>query len=210
MGIQVAKVVGPKKEKLAQSEQELAVVMGALQGKQDSLQVIMDKVAKLAAELEAKQNRKKQLEHEVQGCVVKLDRAQQLLSGLGGEKTRWRASSEQLQSQIDRSIGDVLLGAAALAYIGAFTSTYRQCAIAAWLEAAHKLQVRCSPTFALASVLGDPLQFKQWYIWGLPKDSFSTDNGVLINKSRRWPLCIDPQVCYAASHMQYPVRGQVC
>jgi dynein heavy chain len=34
---------------------------------------------------------------------------------------------------------------------------------------------------------------RDWHIAGLPVDSFSTDNGIIVDKSRRWPLMIDPQ-----------------
>ena len=30
-------------------------------------------------------------------------------------------------------------------------------------------------------------------ILGLPKDITSIENGIMINKTRRWPLMIDPQ-----------------
>ena len=42
-------------------------------------------------------------------------------------------------------------------------------------------------------VLGNPVQLRQWNIDGLPSDTFSLENGIIIFKSRRWPLCIDPQ-----------------
>jgi dynein heavy chain len=38
------------------------------------------------------------------------------------------------------------------------------------------------------------LQVRQWNLWGLPKDDFSTDNAIAVDQGRRWPLCIDPQV----------------
>ncbi|KAA0158934.1 hypothetical protein FNF31_05104 [Cafeteria roenbergensis] len=47
--------------------------------------------------------------------------------------------------------------------------------------------------FSLSSVLGNPINIQQWHIDGLPTDSFSTDNGVIVAESRRWPLMIDPQ-----------------
>ena len=28
---------------------------------------------------------------------------------------------------------------------------------------------------------------------GLPVDTFSTDNGIIVDNTSRWPLCIDPQ-----------------
>ena len=40
--------------------------------------------------------------------------------------------------------------------------------------------------------LGDSVKIQSWNISGLPKDDTSTENGIIIDKSRRWPLMIDP------------------
>lgn len=41
--------------------------------------------------------------------------------------------------------------------------------------------------------LGVPVVIQNWNIAGLPKDDTSTENGVIIDKTKRWPLMIDPQ-----------------
>ncbi|KAJ8253116.1 hypothetical protein GJAV_G00209300 [Gymnothorax javanicus] len=41
--------------------------------------------------------------------------------------------------------------------------------------------------------LGEPVKIRSWTIAGLPSDSFSIDNGIIISNARRWPLMIDPQ-----------------
>ena len=46
----------------------------------------------------------------------------------------------------------------------------------------------------MAAVLGEPVQIREWVIQGLPNDSFSIDNAIIVSKARRWPLLIDPQV----------------
>ena len=43
------------------------------------------------------------------------------------------------------------------------------------------------------TVLGEPVKIRDWTIDGLPNDSFSIDNGIMMSKARRWPLLIDPQ-----------------
>jgi dynein heavy chain len=42
--------------------------------------------------------------------------------------------------------------------------------------------------------LGDPLEISDWINFGLPKDSFSIDNAVLVKKSSKNPVLIDPQL----------------
>lgn len=53
--------------------------------------------------------------------------------------------------------------------------------------------IPCSREFSLSATLGEPVQIRAWNIAGLPTDSFSVDNGVVVSNARRWPLMIDPQ-----------------
>lgn len=190
----VALVIEPKRKALKEAEAQLAVVMAALKEKQDALKEVMDKLDALAADLQSKKDKKEQLEHDVTMCGVKLDRAQKLMSGLGGEKTRWTSAAETLAEQYDQLVGDVLLAAAHIAYLGAFPAAYRKTSCTAWIEAARQNSIKCSEKYSLASVLGNPVLIRQWNIWGLPNDDFSTENGIAMDLGSRWPLCIDPQV----------------
>ncbi len=58
--------------------------------------------------------------------------------------------------------------------------------------------------FDFALFLADPKAVRDWNIQGLPSDSFSTENGVMVTRGRRWPLMIDPQVRAraVASHLR--------
>jgi dynein heavy chain len=46
---------------------------------------------------------------------------------------------------------------------------------------------------SLVHFLGKPVSIQQWTMVGLPKDENSIENGIIIEKGRRWPLMIDPQ-----------------
>lgn len=48
---------------------------------------------------------------QVADCQVKLQRADKLIGGLGGERTRWAATVQQLQSDLHNVVGDVVLAA---------------------------------------------------------------------------------------------------
>ncbi len=46
---------------------------------------------------------------QVELCIVKLDRAEQLINGLGGEKDRWTEAAHALRTQFHGLTGDVLV-----------------------------------------------------------------------------------------------------
>ena len=50
----------------------------------------------------------------------------QLLGGLGGEKDRWSNAAKELGERYVNLTGDVLVSAGLVAYLGAFTSAFRQ------------------------------------------------------------------------------------
>ena len=37
------------------------------------------------------------------------------------------------------------------------------------------------------------VKIRSWNIAGLPSDSFSIDNGIIVSNANRWPLLVDPQ-----------------
>ncbi|XP_036417740.1 dynein heavy chain 7, axonemal [Colossoma macropomum] len=189
----VAKVVAPKKEKLAQAEGELKVAMESLQKKQAALKEVQEKLAKLQETLEANKNKKADLENQVELCSKKLERAEQLIGGLGGEKTRWSETALHLGELYNNLTGDILISAAIVAYLGAFTSSYRQIATDEWIGLCKAREIPCSKNVSLMHTLGEPVKIRSWTIAGLPSDSFSIDNGIIISNARRWPLMIDPQ-----------------
>jgi dynein heavy chain len=74
----------------------------------------------------------------------------------------------------------VLLGSGVVAYLGAFTLQLREQQIASWIDHLSSLQIICSKNFTLSTVLGEAVEIRQWNIYGLPSDSFSVDNGIII------------------------------
>lgn len=99
----------------------------------------------------AEQNRQqKMLDDEVMDCSNKLKRAEMLISGLGGEKTRWlqiaktlRGTYNSLTGNVKNKhflpfslficshipllflLGDILIAAGIIAYLGPFTAAFR-------------------------------------------------------------------------------------
>lgn len=90
-------------------------------------------------------------------------------------------------------IGDVLVGAACMSYQGPFPSDFRDELINIWLDRCFELKIPASKTFSLINVFADPYEIRMWNSFGLPRDNISTENAILVTKSQRWPLMIDPQ-----------------
>ncbi|KAJ7552701.1 hypothetical protein O6H91_06G065600 [Diphasiastrum complanatum] len=189
----VAKVVAPKKKKLKEAEEKYQQVMDGLRAKQAELKVILEKLGTLEAELDANMLKKETLQHEVKMCTVKLERAEQLIGGLGGEKTRWICAAKDLGNEYINLMGDVLIAAGIIAYLGAFTASYRQEIVEKWSKLVRDENIPRSPSFSFKGILGNPVSIRDWMIAGLPNDSFSIENGIIVANSRRWPLMIDPQ-----------------
>ena len=118
----MAKVVAPKKEKLAAAEAEYSELMVGLNQKKAELAAVEANLAALNAKLKEMQDRKQQLEFDVDLCSKKLDRATKLIGGLGGEKIRWTEVAEKLGKDYVNLTGDVLLSAGFIAYLGGFKS----------------------------------------------------------------------------------------
>ncbi|XP_031217595.1 dynein heavy chain 12, axonemal [Mastomys coucha] len=189
----VAKVVAPKKARLAEAQKSLAETMELLNQKREELAQVEHHLENLQKTFQEKTEEKAALEDQVELCAKKLERASKLIGGLGGEKSRWSQAAKDLQITYENLTGDVLVSAGVIAYLGAFTSGFRQECTEDWSKLCKKKRFPCSEEFSLSKTLGDPVKIRAWNIAGLPTDAFSIDNGVIVNNSRRWPLMIDPQ-----------------
>jgi len=189
----VAKVVGPKKEMLAIAIKEYEEVMAALNITRAELQKVLDQLAELESTLSGLKAELDDLAYQVDLCQKKLGRAEQLMESLGGEKTRWTQNAIDLGEEYINLTGDVIVASGMIAYLGAFTPDFRERAVKNWASLSKAKNIPGSETITLAHCLGEPVKIRNWTICGLPNDNSSIENGVIIDKARRWPLCIDPQ-----------------
>jgi dynein heavy chain len=92
-------------------------------------------------------------------------------------------------------LGDCVICAGIIAYMGAFPITYREETVLEWKKLIAKLNIKSSGKFSLQNVLSDPLTIGIWTDQQqLPNDDFSIDNAIIMKNSSRWPLMIDPQI----------------
>ncbi|XP_024941329.1 dynein heavy chain 7, axonemal [Cephus cinctus] len=189
----VARVVNPKKKALAEAQALYNTAMAELNVKREQLRQIQAKLTVLEEVLRARKADYQAMTDKVADCEQKLKRAEELIGGLGGEYTRWSEAAKELGERYYRLTGDVIIASGIVAYLGPFTMPFRIQQIESWIKLCTDLKVICTQDFQLREVLGDPVLIRSWNIFGLPSDSFSIDNGIIVKNARRWPLMIDPQ-----------------
>jgi dynein heavy chain, axonemal len=189
----VAKNVEPKKAKLREAQESLDATMASLALVKARLKGVEDKIAELEAGFNAANGEKERLAKEVALATARLDRAHKLLGGLGGEKGRWIITVAKLTDDYTALVGDSLVAATTIAYLGAFTSDYRASLVKTMQGELARLKLPHSAGCNMINVLADPVQVRAWNLAGLPTDQHSVENGIIMRWARRWPLLIDPQ-----------------
>ena len=189
----VFREVAPKREKLRGAEESLQKVTAALKEKQDQLGAVEQKIAELKRSFEESVRAKEELEKNMSVTAARLQRAGKLQAALGDEQVRWAETVQQYDVQVGNVVGNVFIAAACVAYFGAFTASYRSELVHNWIQKCIELEIPVSEGLSIASVLSNPYQIRQWNTFGLPRDTLSTENAILVSCGRRWPLMIDPQ-----------------
>jgi dynein heavy chain len=190
---EVAKVVEPKKLVLAESMATLQAEQVKLKKVQDALAEVIAKVENLQATCDRCVAESKPLQDTADTTAKRLIRAGKLTSGLAEESVRWAETVETLRTGYNNLTGDVFIAAAFIAYCGPFTTGFRKECMAQWVTQCNERGIPASPVFSLPEVMGDPVETAEWQIFGLPVDEYSTENGILATRGKRWPLAIDPQ-----------------
>jgi dynein heavy chain len=189
----VALGVAPKRAKLKEAEEELSVVMAQLKLAKDSLQEVNDRIAKLEREFDDAVEKKDMLEKKEASCKIQLSNADKLIGGLGGEETRWRETVDVLAVAVERVVGDIIVSAGTISYLGPFTSDFRAQLVSSWQQCLVECGIPHTPLCNLEMTLSNPVKLRSWQLCQLPSDSLSTQNAIVMDNGRRWPLLIDPQ-----------------
>ena len=189
----VALGVAPKKAKLAEAQAVLDKVLASLAEAKAKLAAVIAKVAALEAQFDAAVAEKAELESKAEQCQTRLSNAGKLIGGLGGEEARWKETVATLNAALVNVPGDVAVSAGSVSYLGPFTAEFRGRIIGGWRATLAELGIPATEGCDITQTLVDPVKLRQWQLCALPTDPLSTQNGIMMDTSRRWPLILDPQ-----------------
>ncbi|KAG1713125.1 hypothetical protein DVH05_028501 [Phytophthora capsici] len=205
---EASKVVKPKLEALRIAEGKFEAAQSRLQGSEDKLQKCQNVLNRLQEDFQTQMAEKARVEAFAQATKRKMDQATALIGGLGGEKLRWTEDSNRFVERKQHLVGDCALAAAFLCYCGPFNREYRDLLLrdrlpfelgAGSLSSSNSSPVKLpyiiplTRGLALEEFLADAGSVSDWKLQGLPSDPLSIQNGMLVARSPRFPLLIDPQ-----------------
>jgi dynein heavy chain len=125
----------------------------------------------------------------------RLVRAEKLLEAFNADKEAWVTKADQLRQSHINSVGNTLISAAFVVYLGPFTQPYRDRVLQSLVKFMSSVEpaLPIQQDYRISTVLGDPIEVKEWELFKLPVDDIYADNACIFKHSRKWPLFIDPQ-----------------
>jgi len=188
-----AKIVKPKMDALKVAEARLSKAMAELEAAEGELKKVLDEVAELDAELQQAQNKMNALKEDADAMQRKMEAANRLLLGLSGENARWTEDLKNFALRRKRLVGDVGSVCAFVTYCGPFNTEFRDKLFDNFLTNTNKRHVPAHPKVDLVSFLVDQGTIGEWALEGLPSDILSVQNAIMVTRSSRYPLMVDPQ-----------------
>lgn len=189
----INKEVLPLKDNLVVQESRLQVANHDLAKAQAQLDDKESELSEAMKEYNEAMSEKQRLMDDAENCRKKMTAASTLINGLANEKERWTEQSKEFKAQIGRLVGDILLCTGFLSYQGPFNQDFRNLMNKEWQKLLKDKRIPYSSTMNVVDYLSDSTTIGEWRLQGLPNDDLSIQNAIIVTKSSRYSLLVDPQ-----------------
>uniref|UniRef100_A0A3Q3WZD5 Cytoplasmic dynein 2 heavy chain 1 n=1 Tax=Mola mola TaxID=94237 RepID=A0A3Q3WZD5_MOLML len=153
---------------------------------EDQLNSVEAKVNELKEKFQCHTTEAAKLEAEVAKAQDTITAAQQLISQLDGEHTRWNTQMSEIKIELDTLPMRTMLAAAFITYLSAAPEDQRRHCLETWMAQSGLRK------FDLRSFLCSESEQLIWKSEGLPSDDLSMENALVILQSVACPFLIDP------------------
>eukprot|EP00899_Mesostigma_viride_P009994 jgi/Mesvir1/18997/Mv18956-RA.1 len=183
----------PKMAQLALLQQNLSVVQAALDETHAKMMVLDKEVKELAAAHKNALARREQLRKQYDDGTVRVATARTLFDGLALESARWEEQAKALADSKVTLVGDCVLAAGFVAYLGMFIPPMRAKLLQQWKNALVAASVPFNRDFAPASFFYDSLATSKLAALALPTDTVSLENAATTLQCHRVPFILDTE-----------------
>ncbi|KAG7861843.1 hypothetical protein KL939_000864 [Ogataea angusta] len=170
---------------LIDTKAKLIAIDGMINDLQESIEVYKEKYSETIRESE-------KIKAEMQDVETKVGRSTLLLESLREEKVRWEASVVTFQGQRECLVGNTLLGAAYMSYLGRYNELERREYLELWKTELAKYAIPFDTTFNYRASSLKPDQELTWQTNGLPNDELFIENTMMMSADKRFAFLIDP------------------
>ncbi|KAG9395874.1 Dynein heavy chain and region D6 of dynein motor [Carpediemonas membranifera] len=192
----IAKEVEPLREKVRNMEEKYSFAMKDLAKAQAELDEKQAQLDELTAKYDAAMAEKQRLQDDADLTRRRMTAANALINGLSGEKARWTQQSKEFAETIRKLVGDVVIASAFMSYCGPYNQAFRHMLMTEmWTQSLVKLNIPFTEGIgeSIHRFLVSESKVGEWNLQGLPTDVVSTQNGIMVTSSTRYPLLVDPQ-----------------
>ena len=189
-----SKIVKPKMAALEIKTERLRIAEAELAEAERKLKEANDFLDSLKREYNQQMEEKERLKENSNRTRRKMDQANRLITGLSDERIRWTKDADEFHQSKKELIGDVALACSFISYCGPFNAEYRQNLLSYYFK--PDLEQKFIPYQKNLDILGmlvDNATKGEWNLQGLPSDDLSIQNAIMVTRSSRFPLLIDPQ-----------------
>jgi len=184
----VLEKIQPLTDELNKAERDLEICTSRLTSCNAEISEIDEKVDRLKKDFASRTREAETLRSGLEKVTETLSKAEGLLSKLSGEQDRWTVEVNRLESQLSTLPRLMLLAAGFTTYLGKSAEDERVSKLESWAAEA-KIE-----TFSYTRLLSSESQLLKWKSEGLPADSLSQENALVIanNVGKRVPFVVDP------------------
>jgi len=191
----IFKKVKPLMESADAAEKLATEKMAELQEVLAKVKIIVDKVNELKEKLAEANAEKQAVVDNAEKLASQLSLANRLVNGLADERVRWMSNVETFKLERLTMIGNALVSAAFVSYIGPFNAQFRQeLWTQQWLNDIIEKKIPYTEGVDPLQVLSTASDQAIWKTQGLPADRVSLENASIVVSCKRYPLLIDPQL----------------
>ncbi|CBZ27076.1 putative dynein heavy chain, cytosolic [Leishmania mexicana MHOM/GT/2001/U1103] len=164
----------------------LEVAQEEVRQKENSLQQLMGEYQNATAQIA-------ELKQRITAVSAKCNRAQTILRQLLDERDRWEEEVHSFDSEARTTLGDCVVSAVFLAYTGFYDEhTRERVLMPRWMACLQRATIPVRKDLSVTEYLSPATQQLAWEEAGLPKDRLNIDNAVIMHRSQRYVLLIDP------------------
>ncbi|XRB10259.1 dynein axonemal heavy chain [Pseudoscourfieldia marina] len=191
----VQKIMLPKKLALENAERELDEKQAKLDATKMTIAKLEQSIRALKEEMDGAIGRREKMYRDSATAADKIQRAAEIMTGFKTERNRWTASVRALERERGMALGDSLLAAAHIVYLGAYPSVQRDAMMRRVVDKVQTTAIPTSENFDLAKALCVPsIEVSRWEAAGLPTTSGCIASAHVAFSSRKYTFIIDPEL----------------